>query len=223
MSKPPFLEEFLLYVANNPEARAGKQFVCGARPGEKPVQFNSLPAGDVFVYPEFLAFLTESNASGKWYDLTALWEEVGPQLLWLCKMAKWDNPVNVLGDIAKSINNFLTPKTLDKAMANPNSFFIPLRQVVKVEAGWDWHQGNFITIVTPSQPFILCNHMAERPNFFRDVDKGKNPFSNLKPFWGFTRVYRYVTGRWHTDVIAHLQDAVRRNGPAASPPGESRA
>jgi hypothetical protein len=215
MTKPLFLEEFLLYIANHPEVRASKQFVCGARPGEKPVLFSSLPAGEVFVYPEFLAFLTESNASGEWYDLTALWEDVGPQVRWLYKMSQWNNPINLLEDLAKTINNFLTPKTLEKAMANPNSFFIPLRAVVEVEAGWSWHQGCSIKIVTPKQPFVLCSHVAERPSFFREVDKGKNPLSNLKPFWGITRAYRHLTGRWHPDVVAHLQEAVRRNGSAA--------
>lgn len=203
---PLHLSDYLQYLNDNPDITIVKNFKCGASRGQRPKLHASLPAGECFLYPDFLIFLTKAQTGAGWR--TCLTNAIDSSALDIA-MFKWAvNPKSILGDIAKSLNAFLSPQELDSLLTNPNSIFLPLQEVIGVETGCDLIQGNYIIIHTQDGDIVLAEHICDAPNPFKDLMDGKNPLGSMNPVknieYGVGKIKGYISASWHPDVVAAL-------------------
>jgi hypothetical protein len=200
MEQPLYLDNYLKYLDRNPNVKAIKHFKCGAIRGERVRFFSTAPAGECFLYPEFLIFLTKSKAgAGLRTFFTNAWNLGDATFL---RWAK--NPMNILVDVAKSIHAFASPKQLDKMLANPNSIFVPLSQLRSIQTGRDWTQGNYIILNTNNGDIVLVEHISDYPNPINDLKNGRKP-SFVTPQFLYRKVKGHITGEWQADVVAALR------------------
>lgn len=128
---PHELRRYLEYMAAHQGIKATRHTPATAtHAAEPPALFNSLPQGDVFLYPDFLIFLTlTEGAAGTGMFMKFMGKGMVEEVRGMITLHKWAvHPASFFTDIAKS---FLTSKynsqeVLEKALSNPNSIFIPL-------------------------------------------------------------------------------------------------
>lgn len=190
MSEPTYRNEYLSYIAANPNVKPFKNFFAlGTVADKPPTFFNSLPLGEVFVYPQFLIFLTliEGKAGTGMLFSRLVEEELKP----LYNLQKWvNNPATIILDAAKWLSKTFQDKDrLAQALENPNSIFVPFDKIKSVEAGRYLSQGNFIKIKNPTRTVLICQSMTHE---------------NL-----FSSGASYLTGNWQSDVLAKLKSAAK--------------
>src|SRR5215470_10292478 len=132
MSITSHLPEFMDYLGHRQDMKPDKTFEArGAADTSEPPSWRSpFPVGKVFLYPQFLAFLTTRKHSGGGAGYR---EDVAHRLTGYVKDAsmlhKWMiHPASAILDIA---NILMTkdPEIVTTALSNPHSFFIPLSKI----------------------------------------------------------------------------------------------
>ncbi len=192
MDRPLFLEDYVKYLKENPNAKAHKQFKCSAWTGRDPLFIEmTTPTGTFLVYPEFAAFLTTSNAKPGFGRLVEyVWEQKKYLKPLMVFAGAANDPEGALAEIALTIYHHVSKKHvtkkekefLRKALTSPNSFFIPFNRIKDVKSG-----RNYIHINTDETRFVLYNSgIVSRINT------------------------ALITG-WQEDVVAILADAARKN------------
>ena len=194
MDKPLFFEDYLKYIAENPNTKAYKQFKCSAWIGRDPFLIGATPVGRFYLYPELAAFLTTSKAKpGGFREFSsALWQQ---ELKPLYYMIKWSHhPASILLDVAKTLYQHVGDKEtkfINEALSSPNSFFIPLSKVKNVKAERNL-RGNFIRIYAAEKELVLYN--------------------NVRASWTWVGpLYAQITGKWQDDVVAVLSETAGKN------------
>ncbi|WP_157818080.1 hypothetical protein [Candidatus Thiodictyon syntrophicum] len=185
MSEKQYLQDYLSYIANNPDIKPLKHFVAlGAMAESPPALFNTLPIGDVFVYPRFVVFLTlDQSPAGAGLIFDKIVKELEP----LFKLREWaTSPETIILDAAKWLSKkYQKEDTLAKALANPNSILVPVDSINSVDAGKYLSQGNYIRIRTIDRVIVICQSMNH-----------ENAFSAMAS---------WLTGNWQADTIAMLR------------------
>ena len=157
MDKPMFIDEFLVYIGKNPEIKPTERFKCRAMHAyEPPTFFNTMPKGDLFVYPKFLVFFTLTDAKPG-YSL--IFKEFVQEVA-------FEIPTLGLGGNIEYLEFFrkhYSEEKLAKVMTNPNSFCIPLSSVTDVETGFKLTQGAYIKIILTDASFIIYRELSNLP------------------------------------------------------------
>jgi hypothetical protein len=138
MSTTSHLPEFMEYLGHRHDMKPDKTFDArGAVEASEPPSWQSpFPLGKVFLYPEFLAFLTTRKHSG---GAAGYREEVAHRATDYVKNAfmlhKWMlHPTSALSAIAGILKG-KNVEIVGSALSNPHSFFIPLSRIKAVNTG----------------------------------------------------------------------------------------
>jgi hypothetical protein len=203
------------YLGNHQDMKPDKTFDArGAAEASEPPSWKFLerspfPLGKVFLYPEFLAFLTTRKHSG---GAAGYREEVAHRATEYVKDAfmlhKWMiHPASAILDIAKILMRAKDIQIVTAALSNPHSFFIPLSKIKEVNTGGGYVQGfkekrgllgiqfPYIRITTDETSYVIYQNS--------DIS-----------FWNFTnfkRSYHAITSKWQTDVVQILEARVTAN------------
>ncbi len=206
MERTRHIEDYLKYLHDHPGITAIKQFKCGASHGKPPAFYSTAPAGNCFLYPEFLIFLTTSKSDTGWKSfLDNALDFMSADLAFM----RWVNdPINLLKDVVKSINAYMKPKEMEEALSNPNSIFIPFHIITSVDAARDWSQGNHILVHTNEGDIAILEHISDCPNAISDLLHGRKP-TFVTPKYIFNKLKGHILGEWQTDVVAALQSAAK--------------
>jgi hypothetical protein len=146
------LQKFLEYQANNPDVKPLSQLpVYASMTSKPPSTLDDWPQGQLIVYPDFLVFLTlvEGNPGQ-----VPLWKrvilETVEEMASLYRLKKIvDNPINIVTEIARYITGtYQHEDSLGKALANPNSIFVPLDEITHLSTGHSWRNGDHIKLST---------------------------------------------------------------------------
>ncbi len=193
MDQSEYVAEYLSYIADTPDVKPVKQFAALATVAETPPMFfNSLPSGDVYVYPQFLAFLTlDKQGPGAGLLFKKIVDELISQGKTLYTVNKWvNNPAAILMDAAKWLaKKYQDKEKLEQALANPNSILVPFAKIISAESGRNLAQGSYIKIRTQDRTIFLCENGLH-----------ENAFA---PLWNM------FTGNWQADVVSMLKGAAR--------------
>ena len=180
----------------------------GAADASEPPRRSSFPLGTIFLYPEFLAFLTTWKHSG---GAAGFKEHITHQLTENVKDAfillKWIyHPSSTILDIAKILNT-KNPQIVTDALSNPHSFFIPLSKIKEVHTGGGYAQGfkekrglldiqfPYIRITTDETSYVIY----------------QNSEWDFWYFTNFPRLVTYFNSKWQTDVVQILEARVMAN------------
>ncbi len=160
MNTPQYLHEYMEYVGTHSDLKPSDKFEAKAtRANELPLFFNSLPTGDVFVYPDFLVFLTtEGGAPGMKLLAKQFAQDMMREAKVYYNLHKWGvHPDSMLTDIAKALYGAYKPDDiLAKALSNPNSIYVPLSKVRSANKGRRLDQGNFIQVAVEGFNLMIC-------------------------------------------------------------------
>ncbi|HEX8730967.1 MAG TPA: hypothetical protein VF725_02800 [Ktedonobacterales bacterium] len=190
------LDQFLAYIAEQPNARPAFHLHVRCMPAEQPPTFGyTMPLGDVFAFPEFLVFLTTTNNKpGAGIMLKTMVEMMQENLAYRAKLARWvTHPASILVDVAKALaTSGLKDNRLEQALASPNSFFVPMSQIRSVEPGRQLTQGLYIKVGTSSGSYIIKQDAA------------------VESWWkGMSTIY--LGAPWEPEFTAYLRAAASRN------------
>lgn len=157
MDKPMFIDEFLVYIGKNPGIKPTERFKCRAMHAyEPPTIFSTMPRGDLFVYPKFLAFFTLTDAKPG-YSL--IFKEVVQEVAFEIPTLGLAGNIEYLEYFSKQYSE----KKLAKVMTNPNSFCIPLSSITDVENRFKLTQGGYIKILLTDASFIISRKVSNLP------------------------------------------------------------
>lgn len=187
---PLEIGKFIEYLDTNRGIRSVRHIVALAtHSANPPALFNTLPRGDVFLYPHFLVFLTLTQGN---YGAGMLVGKFVQEAKAMVKLHAWlAHPASFLADVAKSLSEkYSREDLLEKALNNPNSIFIPLDEVTSVTPRKNPLQGSYIKISTAKGNAVLCQDM--------------NSENLFKASMGYFST-------WEPQIVAALQEAVRRN------------
>lgn len=215
MSTTSHLPEFMDYLGHRQDMKPDKTFDArGAAEASEPPSWRSpYPLGNVFLYPEFLAFLTTRKHSG---GVAGYREEVAHRATDFVKNAfmlhKWTiHPASAILDIAKILKAKDT-QIVAAALSNPHSFFIPLSKIKEVNTG-----GGFVPGFKEKQYLQLSWWVTSHPPYIRITTEETSYVIYMNAdisFWNFTnytRFYHAITSRWQTDVVQLLEARVMAN------------
>ncbi len=159
MSTASHLPEFMEYLGSRQDMKPDKTFDArAAEAAVLPTGISSFPLGDVFLYPEFLAFLTTRKFSG---GAAGYREDVVHRLTEFGKgtfmVHKWFiHPASTISDLAKYFNNkYQSKQVITDALTNQHSFFVPLSKIKAVNTGGGWPHPPTITITTDETTYLL--------------------------------------------------------------------
>jgi hypothetical protein len=211
------LKEYLEYIGGHPDTKVVKEFVCDAFRGEE-ISWNGIKlGGQFFIYPEFCAFLSTMRGEQNTLRLFAhrFWDDLAGEL----KVAGLaSRPEMLVVYVARSIGrdkDEQVKKYVKAALTNPNSFFIPMREIRSVSTGRKNLTLNTITIDTDFGRFTLTdNYMTTvQDPITWGVKKlsGGRPLGKPTPTQNFRYFGRLVTGRWEEDAVKLLKKAARAN------------
>lgn len=217
MSTMSHLPEFMEYLGNHQDMKPDKTFDArGAAEASEPPSWRSpFPLGKVFLYPEFLAFLTTRKHSG---GAAGYREEVAHRAIDYGKNAymlhKWMiHPADAIQDIANILMKAGDPQIVAAALSNPHSFFIPLSKIKEVNTGGGIVQGFKERRYLQLSWWLLDS----QPPYIRIATDETNYLIYMNAdisFWNFTnykRFYHTITSRWQTDVVQLLEARVMAN------------
>jgi hypothetical protein len=137
MNESRYLKDFLAFVAEPQEWKPRFDFMARcARMVEAPTFAYTLPRGVVMADPEWLVFLSLSTEMpGAKLMLAEYLQTVVFQYDTAKKLSEWvGNPGSLVKDVTKWFSN--VPKNEDhfaQALLNPNSAFLPFRDIIGVE------------------------------------------------------------------------------------------
>lgn len=220
----PHLKEYLEYIGEHPDTKVVKEFVCDAFRGEEILWWRSgiKPGGRFLIYPEFCAFLSIMRGEQDTWRLFGhrFWDEFGGELkVW----GLASRPEMLIYYVARSMGRDADEqerKYLKAALTNPNSFFIPMREIKSVTTGRRL-TFNTITLDTDSGKFTLTdNYMTTvQDPITWGIKKlsGGRPLGTPTPTANVKYFQRLVTGRWEEDAVRILEKAARSNRSAATP------
>jgi hypothetical protein len=219
MSTTSHLPEFMEYLGKRQDMKPDKTFEArGAAEAFEPPSglfwINAFTQpffspGKVFLYPEFLAFLTTTKQSG---GAAAYREEVAHNLIDYGKNAymlhRWMvHPTSAILDIAKILTKAKDTHIVTAALSNPLSFFIPLSKIKEVKTGGGYVQG-----FKEKRSFVDF-----QPPYIR-ITTDETSYVMYAPtevsFWNFTNVkrsYHMISSKWQTDVVQLLEARVMAN------------
>lgn len=210
MATTSHLPEFMDYLGHRQDMKPDKTFDArgAADASELPTGWSSFPLGNVFLYPEFLAFLTTRKHSGGGAGYR---EDVAHRLTEYVKdtfmLHKWMiHPASAILDIAKILKTRDT-QIVTAALSNPHSFFIPLSKIKEVNAGGGYVQGfkEKRGLLHIQLPYIRITTDETSYMLYQNADIS---------FWNITnfkRAYSTITSKWQTDVVQLLEARVTAN------------
>jgi len=205
----PFLKEYLAYMASNPGLKPLFKFPSAFKTGnDVPDFFATLHRGDIYVYPEFVIFLTTAQGRvGKDQTLNFFVEQMTYEFSIIFKLKEViENPLNILKDIGKNMGEkYQNNDTLSLALTNTNSAFIPIESIFDLEAGRKLTpipQGNFIKLMTKNGVFIICQD-GQGETFTK---KGMFRVVNLKSMINSSA--SLFTGNWNTDFLNFIKEQI---------------
>lgn len=222
----PHLKEYLEYIDGHPDTKVVKEFVCDAFRGEELGWGGAKgikPGGRFLIYPEFCAFLSIMRGEQDTWRLLGhrFWDEFGGELK-VYGLAH--RPEMLVYYIAKSLGqdgDEEDKKYLKAALTNPNSFFVPMREIKSVTTGRKNLTFNTITLDTNSGKFTLTdNYMTTvQDPITWGVKKlaGGRPLGTPSPTANVRYFHRLFTGKWEEDAVRLLKKAARSSRSAASP------
>lgn len=183
------LEEFISYIGENRNIKPLKEFKArGGYRTTPPVFAYTLPLGRCYLYEHFFVFLTDNV---KKPGAGLLFNEFAQEVQSVLKLKEWaENPLSIIADIANALGKRFSDDKLSEMLVNPNSYFVRIQDVISVVPGRVWTQLGlpYMLIKSKGQEFFIC----------QDTNNDGNMIS---------AGYRYISGRWHTDVLAKLQKA----------------
>jgi hypothetical protein len=200
---------FLKYIADHPELKPSASFEASGGRAAGWSWFAAHPRGDVFVYPEYFAFLTTRHFSDGWQ---LYGEEVVHNLtdyaVNVLKIHKWMvHPASIVTDLAKAFGNkYRDPINLSKAIGNRSSFFFPLTELQEVTAGGGIANG------VRQKSFSEAN----RAPYFRLVTRDETyiVYMVAKVFWNIDILkgaYQSTTSRWQPEALELLRAAAPKD------------
>ncbi len=196
----PHADTFLVYLSAHPNIRPSHTLVArAAATGKLPAFSYTLPSGTIAAFPEFLAFLTQEKASP---GTGVIWNLLVDQTRTLLTLHRWAyHPASILTDIAKILGAtaFGNEDKLAAALANRNSFFIPLERLTGVTVGRrSAREGRqfYLTLTTLDGTYMICEDAAT-----------EGWFTSMGSMLGLSP--------WQPQLIALLQSAAGLN--AAKP------
>ncbi|REJ72927.1 MAG: hypothetical protein DWQ29_19700 [Planctomycetota bacterium] len=202
MDAPEGLAAFLESLHAHDDQAPELSFPARVAPGDDlPRWFNTLPDGDVHLFPDHVVFLTlTESAPGAgllWKQFASEMRDQLKQLHLACKAAA--DPGSLLLDAAKwLVRRFKDEDLFARAVMNSNSLFLRREDILGVETGCKWSQGNYIRIATGSQSVSICQNIAGHSDNLVDLVRiGRSMF----------------TKSWQPEFVRLLQ---------ASPTGEDR-
>ena len=202
MDAPQGLVDFLETLHADGEQEPELSFPARVASGESlPRMFNTLPDGDVHLFRDHVVFLTLTESAP---GAGLLWKQFAREMhdqvkqIQLAYKAATD-PGSLLLDAAKwLVRQFKDEDLFAQAIMNPNSLFLARKEIVEVEAGCKWSQGNYIRLVTPQTSISVCQNIAGQSDTLVDMVRiGRSMF----------------TKTWQPEFVRQLQ---------ASPAGEDR-
>jgi hypothetical protein len=200
-------QQFVQQRLNGTSTKPRHQFVArAAKQQEPPTFYYSLPLGDVYLYDDYLVFLTLVQGQPGTGMLFKTWAQ---EMIDMTKAGKtlvgwsfaWeDDPVGVLREIGQWLSKELKNEdVLARALANPNSLFVPLKDLREVKTGLNRLQGNCIQMRTTATDYVLCQDCRE--DSFQWCGLGH-----------FTAMWSLITGNWQTEVVEFLNSHVQKRG-----------
>ena len=200
----PFVQEFANYVLaeKSPEPLHKTEANCAQvhlLKGFKPLWVNRVPYGYVLLYPDWLAFFTDSTQPvGMVPEKFFSKEMVKPML----QTWKYGGRFQSVSSIAHATFQKLSTTERDRIkafVANPNSLFIPLHTITSVRQ-------------TRAMGTIVM--LEIRTNDGRDIRLAPNTSASLGPrFW--KGMIASFGGTWEPKLQQALHEAVARNRGAA--------
>ncbi|SNY80966.1 hypothetical protein SAMN04244553_2542 [Nocardia amikacinitolerans] len=197
----PFVQEFANYIlgtaqpprpilkteANCAQVHLYKQF--------KPMWSNRVPYGYVLLYPDWLAFFTDSKQPpGTVPDKLFSKEMLAPML----ETWKYSGRFQTVGSVARFAYQYATTTerdTIKAFLANPNSTFVPFGTI------WTVEQTRSI-----SRPVAIEIKTTDR----REIHLAPNFGASLGPrLW--KGMYGAYGGTWEPRLQSFLRDAAQRN------------
>jgi hypothetical protein len=178
--------QFVKYIADHPELKPtvtfeahGYREAIALGPGPVVADF---PRGQVFIFPDYFAFLTTRHFPGGMQQFEEIGEMFWKNFVIFAKTAykfnKWTaHPASIAFDIAKALGSkeYQEPKIIQKALTNPRSFFFPLSDLIDVVARAgaggrrrEFKEGNlapYFKLKTPDETYIvqMAMHLAVTP------------------------------------------------------------
>jgi hypothetical protein len=189
-------QRFLQYLSDNPAAAPQQAFAARGMSGEHlPTLFASIPRGVVMLFDHWLVFLTESRTGAGGGNL---WGEFWGQFKAEIKHAATGGLNEAIGHVGKWMGLKKEEEaSLEKYLANPNSLFIPLDQVVSVEAHSKFLQGGYVRVRTTEGMFLICQWSQAEG------------LAGVRGAWG---------GQWRPEFVEALQQTVGGQGHTTAPP-----
>lgn len=200
----PFVQEFANYVLaeESPEPLHKTEANCAQVHllGEfKPMWVNRVPYGYVLLYPEWLAFFTDSTQPVGTVPEKFFSKEMLKPVL---QTWKYGGRFQSVGSIARATFQKLSTAERDRIkafVANPNSLFIPTRTLTSVKQ-------------TRAMGTIVMLEVLTSDG--RDIRFAPNTSASLGPrFWKGMKAS--MGGTWEPKLQAALNEAVTRNRGAA--------
>lgn len=209
MAASSHLPEFMEYIGRHSDMKPDKTFDAMAGEAAVPPWPAPFPLGDVFLYPEFLAFLTtrmfSRGVAGFGEELAYNVKDYTSTVL---KVHRWAiHSASALYDIAKAVNNkYQGEQVLTKALTNKHSLFIPLSRIRDVKTGGGYSKAvtdgwkeafrsPYITITTDETNYVL----------YQPIGLSAWNVTNIK------RGYNAIMSKWHTDVVQLLEAKAQAN------------
>lgn len=202
MDRPENLDQFLEYIGEHPDHRPTAHILARAQQRETVPHPYTMPGGHLYVFPEFLVFLTTTTTKpGAGLLFKEFIDMEVSTFRTAATLHKWAaHPASLLIDVAKALatdNTARNEEALATALLNVNSFFVPLEHIEAVDVGRHMAQ-TYLKVRTPGGSFIIHEDAAVE--------------SWLK---GMRSV---LGGTWEPELVAQLQAAVRRNKTRAALP-----
>lgn len=205
------IREFAAYLASSPATKPTKVFDAMGAERDSPPRGGTWPAGEVFLYPEYLAFLTRARYGP---GIKAYTENVarslateGKDLYTLHKMAHLPGlAMTVIQQVSKHLK---TKEVVAEALENPHSFAIPLASVQEVSRG-----GGYASAFSGSDVVEMA--MPHLPYLRITTDRSTYIVCQALKRMGAVWSIKFVTSKWQTDVAEMLEKQAETNRRRAS-------
>ncbi len=169
-------------------------FVRSTEALEPPSFFHSLPIGLLFLYSDFLIFLTPNTV------------KPGTGLFWGDFYEKFKselNPVTILEDFKEIFKQTFNLKpelkeALIQCIESPNSIFIKTEDIIYVDKGKKGLQGCYIKLITNDKAVIFCP-AEEKEN------------KKLLGLGALVSLKEIIVGDWKKDFVSRLSDIATEN------------
>lgn len=195
------LVDFIRYQLQDNRKQALHTFVARAQERDDVPRFvRMLPIGGVFIYNNFIAFLSLAKGlPGRTMMYQDAIQEISGVLQAGAQMYEWvASPSSVLKSIGEYLSSdYKREDVLAEALMNRNSFFVNLDDLEAVEAGSRGILGNYIRIHTHEKDYLICQ------------ETGEESFENFG-LGGFKVWYTMLSKKWQTEVISLLQSRIQQ-------------